>query len=160
MRQPYAMVSRSSKIKILLIILAVLVLFAPFLYSTCRIESQQLHVSVASIRWIVGPEGGILTMKITIENSARCDANVQSLQFTMYRLINPDNTTQDVSLNDTQLIGTTIPAGGNFTVNFAFDQPFTVGPRSVLMRITVILQDGSSLEVFDGPIDTTVHQKP
>jgi hypothetical protein len=162
MWQAYAMVSRSSRIKILLIVLAVLVLFIPFLYplSTCRIEKQQLHMSVAFTRWIVGPEGGILTMKITIENSAGCDANVESLQFTMYRLIYPDNTTEDVSLNDTQLIGTTIPAGGNFTTNFAFEQPFSVGPRSVLMKITVILQDGSSLEVFDGPIDTTVQQKP
>ena len=151
------MVFRSSRIKILLIVLAVLVLFIPFLYPTCRIDSQQLHMSVAFTRWVVGPEGGILTMNITIENSAGCDANVKSLQFTIYRLIYSDNTTEDVSLNDAQLIGTTIPAGGNFTTNFAFEQAFSVGPRSVLMRITVILQDGSSLEVFDGPVDTTVH---
>jgi len=156
------MVSRSIRIKIALIVLAVLVLFTPFLYPsfTCRIEKEQLHTSVGSPRWIVGPEGGILTMKITIQNAARCDANIESLQFTMYRLINPDNTTEDVSLNDTQAVHTTIPAGGNFTVNFAFEQPFKVGPRAVLVKIAIILQDGSSLEVFDGAIDTTAEQKP
>ena len=154
------MVSRSTRIKILLIVLAIVVLFIPFLYQTCRIEKEQLHTSVTSPRWIVGPEGGILTVKITIENSAGCDANIESLQFRMYRLIHPDNTTEDVDLQDTQVIHTTIPAGGNATTNFAFEQPFRVGPRAVLVKITIIFQDGSSLEVFDGPIDTTTRQQP
>jgi len=154
------MVSRSTRIRILLIVLAIVVLFIPFLYQTCRIEKEQLHASVASPRWIVGPEGGILTLKITIENSAGCDADIESLQFRMYRLIHPDNTTEDVDLQDTQVIHTTIPAGGNATTNFAFGHPFRVGPRAVLVKITIILQDGSSLEVFDGPIDTTIGQQP
>jgi hypothetical protein len=155
------MVSRSVKIKIALIVLAVLVLFTPFLYPafSCRIEKEQLRTSVGSPLLIAGPSGAILTMKITIQNAAGCDANIELLQFTMYRLIY-NNTTEDVSLNDTQAVHTTIPAGGNFTVNFAFDQPFREGPRAVLVRIAIILQDGSSLEVFDGAINTTAGQKP
>jgi hypothetical protein len=153
------MVSRSVRIKILLVTLAILVLLMPFLLPpTCQIGKGQLHTSVTSPRWIVGPEGGILTIKITIENNAGCDANVETLQFTIYRLIY-GNTTEDVDLNDAQVIHTTIPAGGNATVNFAFEQPFSEGPRAVLVRITIILQDSSSLEVFDGAIDTTVRQE-
>ena len=149
------MVSRSIRIKIMLTVLALLVLFIPFLYSTCRIEKEQLHISIASTKWIVGPEGGILIMNMTIENGAACDANVESLQFRIYRLIYSDNITEDVDLPDTQVIHTAIPAGGKAVTNYAFDQSFTVGPRVVLAKITVILEDGSSLEVFDGPIDTT-----
>jgi hypothetical protein len=149
------MVSRSTRIKITLVVLAILVLLIPFLYSTCRIEKEQLHTSIASTKWIVGPDGGILTMKITIENSAGCDANVESLQFRIHKLVYPDNTTEDVDLSDTQEIHTTIPAGGKLSTNFAFGQPFIVGPRTVLAKITIILEDGSSLEVFDGPIETT-----
>jgi len=149
------MVSRSTRIRIVLIALAILVLLIPFLYPTCRVEKEQLHVSIHSTNWIVGPEGGILTMKIDIENSAGCDASAESIQFRMYRLIYTDNTTEDVDLMDEQVIHTTIPAGGKIETNFAFGQPFTVGPRTVLAKIIVILGDGSSLEVFDGPIDTT-----
>jgi hypothetical protein len=130
------------------------------MYPTCRVEKEQLHVSISSTNWIVGPEGGILTMKIAIENSAGCDATVESLQFAIYRLIYPDNTTQDVNLLDTEVIHTTIPAGGNVTTNFAFGQPFTAGPRTVLAKIAVTLGDGSSLEVFDGAIDTTTANSP
>ena len=154
------MVSRSSRIKIALIVLAVLVLLIPFLYPTCRVEKEQLHISIASPKWIVGPEGGILTMKITIENGAGCDVNVGSLQLRMYRLIYPDNTTEDVDLLDSQDIHATIPTGGNVVTNFAFVQPFLVGPRIVLAKITIIFEDGSSLEVFDGPIDTTAGEQP
>jgi len=149
------MVSRSTRIKIVLVVLAVLVLLIPFLYPTCRVEKEQLHISISSTKWIVGPEGGILTMKIDIENGAGCDASVESLQFRMYRLIYPDNNTEEVDLLDEQVVHTTIPAGGKIETNFAFGQPFTVGPRTVLAKITIILGDGSSLEVFDGPIDTT-----
>jgi len=155
------MVSRSTRIRILLIVLAVLVLSVPFLYPTSRIQKEQLHVGVASTQWIAGPGGAILTMKITMKNDAAYDANIESLQFRIYRLIYPDNTTQDVDLNDTQVIHTTIPAGGNVTVNYAFEQPFTVGPpRAVLAKITLVFQDGSSVEVFDGPIDTTPREQP
>jgi hypothetical protein len=146
--------SPSTRIKIVLIVLAILVVLAPFLYPTCRIEKEQLHVGISSIRWIVGPEGGILTMKISIKNSAGCDANVESLQFRIYKLIYADNTTEDVDLLDAQVIHTTIPAGGNVTTNYAFSQPFSAGPRDVLAKITIILGDGSSLEVFDGQIET------
>jgi len=155
------MVSRSIRIKIVLIVLAILVLLTPFLYPTCRIEKEQLHVSISSTMWVANPEGGILTMKITIENSAGCDAKAESLQFRIYRLIYPDNTTEDVDLSDTQVIHNTIPAGGNFTMNFAFGQPFTVeAPQTVLAKITIILEDGSSLEAFDGPINTMMAQEP
>ena len=153
------MVSRSTRIKIVLVVLAMLVLLIPFLYPTCRVEKEQLHISISSTKWIVGPGGGILTMKIGIENGAGCDASVESLQFRMYRLIYPDNTTEDVDLLDAQEIHTTIPAGGNVVTNFAFVQPFAVGPRIVLAKITIIFEDGSSLEVFDGPIDTTAAEQ-
>jgi len=154
------MVSRSTRIKIVLIVLAILVLLIPFIYPTCRVEKEQLHISISSTKWIISPEGGILTMKIAIENSAGCDASVESLQFEVYKLIYPDNTTQDVNLLDTQAIHTTIPAGGNVTTNFAFSQPFTAGPRTVLAKIAVTLGDGSSLEVFDGAIDTMTAEEP
>jgi len=147
------MVSRNTRIKIILIALAILVLLTPFLYPTCRIEKEQIRVSISSIKWIVGPEGGILTMKISINNTAACDANVESLQFRIRGVIY-SNTSEDVDLSDTQVIHTTIPAGGNVTVNYAFDMAFTAGPRAVLAKITIILQDGSSLEVFDGRIET------
>jgi hypothetical protein len=154
------MVSRSTRIKIALIVLAILVLLIPFIYPTCRVEKEQLHISISSTKWILGPEGGILTMRISIENAAGCDASVESLQFEIYRLIYPDNTTEDVNLVDTQAIHTTIPAAGNVTTNFAFSQPFTVGPQTVLAKIAVTLGDGSSLEVFDGAIDTTTAEQP
>jgi len=154
------MVSRSTRIKIALIVLAILVLLIPFIYPTCRVEKEQLHISISSTKWILGPEGGILTMSISIENAAGCDASVESLQFEIYRLIYPDNTTEDVNLVDTQAIHTTIPAAGNVTTNFAFGQPFTAGPRTVLAKIAVTLGDGSSLEVFDGAIDTTTAEQP
>jgi len=153
------MASRSTRIKIVLIVLAILVLLIPFIYPTCHIEKEQLHISISSTQWIIGPQGGILAMKIGIENGAGCDASVESLQFRMYRLIYPDNTTEDVDLIDAQVIHTTVPAGGNVTANFAFDQPFTVGPRTIMAKITVILGDGSSLEVFDGPIDTATAEE-
>jgi hypothetical protein len=155
------MVSRSAGIKIILIALAVLVVFIPFLYPTCRIQKEQLHVSITSPQWIPTPEGAILTLKMKIENNAGCNASIESMQFSMYRLIRPDNTTEDVDLQDTQVIHTTIPSGGNVTVNYAFDYPFTgLGPRIVLAKITLILGDGSSLEAFDGAIDTTGAQQP
>jgi hypothetical protein len=154
------MPSRSTRIKIALIAIAVMVLLAPFLYPTCRIAKEQLHVGISSIKWIVGPEGGILTMKISIKNDATCDANVESLQFRMYKLFYPDNTTQDVNLLDAQAIHTTIPAGGNITTNYAFAQPFSEGPRAVLAKITIILGDGSSLEVFDGLVETVETPAP
>jgi hypothetical protein len=149
------MMSRSTKIKTGLIVMAIVVLLIPFLYPTCPIGKEQLLVSIPSTKWIVGPEGGILTMKISIKNSAECNASVESLQFTMYRLIYSDNTTEDVDLSDTQVIHTVIPAGGETVINFAFAQPFRVGPRSILAKIALILEDGSSLDVFDGPIETT-----
>jgi len=149
------MVSRSTRIKIFLIVMAMLVLLVPFLYQTCQIGKEQLRTSVTSPMWVVGPEGGVLTTKVTIENNAGCDANIESLEFRMYKLIYADNTTEEVDMQDKQVIHTTIPAGGNATINFAFGQPFRVGPRIIMVKITVVLQDGSSLEVFDGPIDTT-----
>ena len=120
----------------MLVVLAILVLFTPFLYSNfrMRIEKQQLHVSVTSPRWVVTPEGGILTVKIVVENNAGCDANIESFQFRMYRVVHVDNTTEDVDLQDTQVIHITIPAGGNVTVNYAFDQPFTVGDHKSSWR--------------------------
>jgi hypothetical protein len=149
------MASRSARVKIVLIVMAIAVLLIPFLYPTCQIGKEQLHVSISSTEWIVGPEGGILTMKIGIKNSAKCSASVESLQFTMYRLIYSDNTTEDVNLSDTQVIHTGIPAGGEVVTNFAFAQPFRVGPRTVVAKIALILEDGSTLDVFDGPIETT-----
>jgi hypothetical protein len=148
------MTSRSTKIKISLIVLAILVLFIPFLYPTCRVDKEQLHTSVSSPQWMGSPEGGILTMKIAIENDAGCDAQIESLQFRMYRVVYPDNATEEVDILDGEVVHTTIPAGGNFTMNFAFSQPFSLRPRSILAKITVVLQDGASLEVFDGPIES------
>lgn len=153
------MVSRNTRIKIILIALAMLVLLIPFMYPTCRVEKDQLHVSISSTKWIMSPQGGVLTMKIGIENGAGCDASVESLQFRIYRLIYLDNSTEDVDLPDAQVIHATIPTGGMIETNFAFNQTFTVGPRTVLAKITVILGDGSSLEVFDGPIDTTTAEE-
>jgi len=152
------MLSRNTRIKIMLIVLAILVLFMPFLYPTCRVEGQ-LHVSIAWTKWIVGPEGGILIVNMTINNDAGCDAMVESLQFRIYRLVYPDNSTEDVDMLDTQTIHTVVPAGGMVVTKFAFDHPFTVGPRTVLTKITIILEDGSSLEVFDGPIETTTAEE-
>ena len=158
------MVSRGTTIKLLLIVLAVLILFTPFLYPTCRIEKEQLHTSVTSPEWIGNPEGGVLTMKITIDNSAACDASIESLQLVIYRLIFPDNTTQDVDMQETQSVHTTVPAGGNVTVNIAAEWPFEPGavprPLAVQAKIAVIFQDGSSLEVFDRLIDTTPDNNP
>jgi hypothetical protein len=138
----------------MLVVLAILVLFIPFLYPTCRIGKEQLHISIDHVQWVPDPRGGILTMRISIENRAGCDANAESLQFKIYRLIYSDNTTQDLDVSDTQEIHATIPAGGTVVTNFAFGQPFNAGPRTVLAKIT-IFEDGSSLEVFDGPIETT-----
>jgi hypothetical protein len=148
------MSSRSTRIRLLLIVLATVVLFIPFLYPTCQVGNEELQTSVSSPQWIGSPEGAILTMKITVENIAGCDAKIESLQFRMYRLIYFDNSTEEVDLLDGQVVHTTIPAGGKFEVNFAFGQPFNVHPRIVLVKIAVVLQDGTSLEVFDGPIDT------
>jgi hypothetical protein len=149
------MVSRSTRIKIIFVMLAIFVLFVPFLYPTCQIRKEQLHMSISSTQWIVRPEGGILIVNMTVQNDAPCDANVESVQFRTYRLIFPDNTTQDVDLLDAQAVHATIPAGGKIVTNFAFDHAFSVGPRTVLTKVSIILADGSSLEVFDGPIDTT-----
>lgn len=152
------MVSARTRTRIILIALAILVLSIPFIYPGCRIEREQLRISVTSTKWVVGPEGGVLTMNMTIENNAKCDVNLESLQFRIYRLLYPDNSTEDVDLVDTQGVPhgvATISAGGKFAMNYAFAQPFSVGPRAVLAKITVILADGSSLEVFDGEIDTT-----
>ena len=152
------MVSRNTIIKIVLVSLAVLVVLMPFILPTCRISKEQVHVSITSTKWIVGPEGGILTMNMTIENSAGCDANVESLQFRIYRLIYSNNTTENVDLVDAQVIHATIPAAGRLVMNAGFGQPFTIGPRAVMAKITFVFADGSSLEVFDGLIDTTGQQ--
>jgi len=153
------MVSQSTKIKIVLISLAVLVALTPFIYPACRISKEQVHVGITSTKWIIGPEGGILTMNMTIENSAKCDANIESLQVRTYRVVHADNTTENVDLQDTQVIHMTILAGGNATLNYGFDQPFTgVKPQIVLAKMTFILGDGSSLEVFDGPIQIAAQQ--
>jgi len=153
------MVSPKTRTRMILVTLAILVLSIPFIYPPgCRIEREQMQISVTSTKWIVGPEGGVLTMRIAIENKGGCDVNLQSLRVRIYRLIYGDNTTEDVDLVETQGVPqgvATISAGGRFEMNYGFAQPFSVGPRAVLAKITVILEDGSSLEVFDGEINTT-----
>jgi len=150
------MVSRRMSIRIALILLAIVVLSIPFFYRGCQIREEQLQMTVESAKWVVGPDGGILTMKLIIDNKADCDADLRSIKFSLYRLINFDNTTQEVDIMEEQSVFQTVGAGGKLEMNYAFGQAFVgEAPRAVVARITLVLEGGSSLEVFDGEIQTT-----
>jgi LEA14-like dessication related protein len=154
------MVSRKTKIRIALVAFAIFVLSIPFFYTGCRIETGQLQASVASTKWVGTPEGSSLTMKITMENKAACDAAVKSLQFRIYRLIYSDNTTEEVDVQDTEALGLTVPARGTAEIGYVFNETFSEMPRVIRAEITLYLEDGSSLRVFDGEIETTSVQIP
>jgi len=154
------MVSRRWKMRAILIVLAVVVFSIPFIYQGCRIQEGQLQATPTSTKWVVTPDGGVLTMTIVVENKAGCNASLTSLEFRIYRLLYEDNSTEDVDLLDTQPLLLSIGPGTQVEINYAFAQAFTQKPKAVMARITLLLEDGSSIEVFDGLIETAAIQAP
>jgi hypothetical protein len=141
--------------RLLLLFLAAVVILALVLY-----PSQQCHVTEAELKFsplkafvIPVQEGYAVGFSFNVTNQAGCQVEVRSMHVVLRSLSYADGTQAAQNLDETEAVGTTLPAGQEGLFSHSFNSYMTYRPAKLNLRVEMTFAETGTVLVFDGELD-------